>query len=100
MEEAERVYIDEALSPRGQLGKLSSRREYEVDRIRDVRSGLNTRYGRVHRQFLVRWKGHTDEIWVDEASLNCGTLLQEFERDRARRNRFEVMQVHEEESIC
>ena len=33
-----------------------------------------------------------------EADLNCGALLQDFERDQARKNRFEVMQSHEEES--
>ncbi|OWY94674.1 hypothetical protein PHMEG_00035528 [Phytophthora megakarya] len=37
-----------------------------------------------------------DPTWIDEADLNCGALLYEFLRDRANRNRFGVMQSHEE----
>ena len=33
--------------------------------------------------------------WIDEVDLNCGALLQEFDRDRVSKNRFEVMQSHE-----
>jgi hypothetical protein len=72
--------------------------EYEVEAIVDVRSGRKTRYGRVHRQFLVKWKGYPDLSWVDEADLSCGAILQEFERNRVSRNRFEVMQSHEGKS--
>ncbi|WP_369333609.1 chromo domain-containing protein [Corallococcus praedator] len=62
----------------------------------DTRSGKKTRFGRTHREYLVRWKGYDDPEWIDECDLNCGALLREFERDRVRRNRFEVMQTHEE----
>ena len=47
---------------------------------------------------LVHWKGYSDPSWIDEADLNCGAMLEEFERNRISRNRFEVMQSHEEES--
>ena len=36
-----------------------------------------------------------DPAWADEEDLNCGDLLQEFDRDRVSNNRFEVMQSHE-----
>ena len=84
VEETERVDFDEALLPEDSWESELTEGEYEVDSIRDVRSGRRTRYGRVHRQFLVRWKGHKKETWVDEAKLNCGALLQGFECDRAR----------------
>ena len=32
-----------------------------------------------------------------EADLNCGAIMQDFDRDRVSRNRFEVMKSHEEE---
>ena len=70
--------------------------ELEVERITDMRSGRRTRYGRVHRQFKVYWKGYGDPSWVDEADLNCGALIQEWDRDCVRNNGFEVMQLHEE----
>ncbi|OWY98881.1 reverse transcriptase [Phytophthora megakarya] len=61
-----------------------------------VRTGKRTRYGRIYRGFLVHWRGYGDPPWIDEADLNCGALLYEFLRDRANRNRFGVMQSHEE----
>uniref|UniRef100_A0AAV1VER6 Chromo domain-containing protein n=1 Tax=Peronospora matthiolae TaxID=2874970 RepID=A0AAV1VER6_9STRA len=88
VEETERVDFDEDLLPEDSWENDLAEGEYEVDSIRDVGTGRKTRYGRVHLQFLVRWKGHKDETWVDEENLNCGALSQEFERDRARRNRF------------
>ena len=73
--------------------------KFEVEKIIDVRSGRKTRYGRVHRQFLVLWKGYSDPSWIDEADLNCGAMLEEFERNGISRNRFEVMQSHEEDLV-
>ena len=95
--ESDRFDFDEALLPEDSwLGELEEG-EFEVEKIVDMRAGRRTRYGRIHRQFKVCWKGHPDPDWVDEADLNCGALLQEFERDRVSRSRFEVMQLHEEE---
>ena len=61
-----------------------------------MRSGRRPRYGRVHRQFKVFWKGYSDPSWVDGADLSCGALIQEWDRDRVRKNQFGVMQSHEE----
>ena len=36
--------------------------------------------------------------WIDEADLNCGAMLQEFDRDRASRNRFKAMQSKEKKA--
>ena len=72
--------------------------EFEVEKITDVRSGRRTRYGRVHRQFKVYWRGYGDPSWVNKADLNCGALIQEWDRDRVQKNRFEVMQLHEEKN--
>ena len=69
-----------------------------MEEVLDVRSGRRTRYGLLHRQFLVRWKGCPDLSWVDEADLICGAILQEFERNRVSQNRFEAMQSHEGKS--
>jgi hypothetical protein len=85
------VDFDEALLPEDSWENELAADEYEVEKILDVRSGRKTRYGRVHRQFLVQWKQHNDPTWIDEADLNCGALLQDFERIRASQNRFEAM---------
>ncbi|OWZ02144.1 hypothetical protein PHMEG_00026341 [Phytophthora megakarya] len=61
-----------------------------------MRTGKRTRYGRIYREFPVHWRGYEDPTRVYEADLNCGALLYEFLRDRANRNRFGVMQSHEE----
>jgi hypothetical protein len=98
VDEAELFEFDEALLPEDSWQDDLREGEYEVERIADVRSGRRTRYGRALREYKVFWKGYDDPSWVDEADLNCGALLQEFERGRASRNRFGVMQSHEAEA--
>ena len=98
MPEEDRVDFDEAILPEDSWEGELEDDEFEVERIAYVRSGRKTRFGRVHRQFLVYWKGYTDPSWVDEADLNCGALLLDFDRTRASRNRFEAMQSREEGS--
>ena len=94
--EADRVDFDEDVLPEHSwVGDLAED-EFEVMGITDMRSGRRTRYGRVHRQFKVYWKGHGDPSWLEEVDLNCGALIQERDRDRVQKNRFEVMQSHEE----
>ncbi|OWY90124.1 hypothetical protein PHMEG_00041890 [Phytophthora megakarya] len=92
----DRVDFDEALLSEDSWIQDRDPDEYEVERISDVRTGKRTSYGRIYREFLVYWRGYEDPTWIDEADLNCGALLHEFLRDRASRNRFGVMQSHEE----
>ena len=98
IEEVYRVDFDEALLPEdsweGDLGED----EYEVEKILDVRSGRKTRYGRIQKQYLVQWRDFGGPSWTNEVDLNCGSLLQEFDRNRVRRNRFEVIQSYEEKA--
>ncbi|KAE9079607.1 hypothetical protein PF010_g22698 [Phytophthora fragariae] len=68
---------------------------FEVEAILDVRSGRRTRYGRTLKEYLVRWKGYVETTWVDEADLNCGGLIYDFNRRRTRESRFEAMQSSE-----
>ena len=49
----DRVDFDESLLPEDSWENELAADEYEVEKILDVRSGRKTRYGRVHRQFLV-----------------------------------------------
>ncbi|GMF41751.1 unnamed protein product [Phytophthora fragariaefolia] len=92
----DRLDFDEALLPEDSWESALAEDELEVEQIVNVRSGRCTRYGRVHQEFLVYWKGYAEPTWVHEADLNCGALLQEFERRMADRNRFHVMQSHGE----
>ena len=67
-----------------------------MEKIKDVRLGRITRYGRVHRQFLVHRNVYRYSSRRDEAHLNIGDLIQELDRDRVKKSRFEVMQSYEE----
>ena len=96
VDETERVDFDEALLPEDSWVTEWEDKEYEVEEILDTLTGRKTRYGRIQREYLVRWKGYPDPSWVDEVDLNCGGLLRDYERKQATRNRFEVMQSHEE----
>uniref|UniRef100_A0AAV1UK42 Chromo domain-containing protein n=1 Tax=Peronospora matthiolae TaxID=2874970 RepID=A0AAV1UK42_9STRA len=98
VEEVSRLDFDEALLPEDSWEGNLEVDEFEIDKILYVRSGRKTRYGRIHKQYLVQWKEYDDPTWIDEADLNCGALLQDFDRDRVSRNRFEAMQSHEEEA--
>ncbi|POM79026.1 Reverse transcriptase [Phytophthora palmivora] len=92
----DRYDVDEALLPEDSWVRDLDNDEYEVEKIVDMRSGRRTRYGRTLRELLVQWKGYDEPTWVDEADLNCGALPYDYLRDRTNRNRFEVMQSHEE----
>ncbi|POM68856.1 LOW QUALITY PROTEIN: Reverse transcriptase [Phytophthora palmivora] len=96
VENQDRLDFDEDLLPGDSWIQDRDPDEYEVEKITDMRSGRRMRYGRIHREFLVHWRGYDDPTWVDEADLNCGALLHEFLRDRTNHNRFGVMQSHEE----
>ncbi|OWZ20792.1 hypothetical protein PHMEG_0004749 [Phytophthora megakarya] len=48
--------------------------------------GKKIRFGRIYREFLVHWAGYNEATWVDEADLNCGTILNAFLRERANRD--------------
>ena len=70
VERGDRVDFDESLLPEDSWEIELDTDEYEVEQILDVRSGRNTRYGRIHKQYLVRWKEHSGLTWIDEADLN------------------------------
>ncbi|GMF48996.1 unnamed protein product [Phytophthora fragariaefolia] len=95
VDEAGRFDFDEALLPGDSWEMPLGEDEFDLDRIADMRAGRRTRYGRVHREFLVYWKGYENPSWVDEADLNCGALMREYERRLVNRNRFHVMQSQE-----
>ncbi|POM75698.1 Hypothetical protein PHPALM_7158 [Phytophthora palmivora] len=95
IQDQDRFDFDEALLPDDSWIRDLDNDEYEVKKIVDMRSGKRTRYGRTLREFLVHWKGYDEPTWVQEASLRS-EHLDDYLRDRTNRNRFEVMQSHEE----
>ena len=95
VDDIDRMGFDKALLPEVSWEVELKKDEHGVLKTLDVQSGRKTRYGRVHNQYLVQWKGSSDPTWIDEEDLNCGSLLQEFDRDRVSKNRFELMQSHE-----
>ena len=54
VDEASRFDFDEALLPEDSWAGNLDADELEVDKIVDVRSGRKTRYGRIHKQYLVQ----------------------------------------------
>ena len=54
VEGTERVDFYEALLPEDSWEGSLVVVEYEVESIRDVRTGRKTQFGRIHRQFLVQ----------------------------------------------
>ena len=60
VDEASRFDFDEALLPEDSWEGNLDADEFEVDKIIDVRSRRKTRYGRIHKQYLVQWKEYSD----------------------------------------
>ena len=96
VEEADRIDFYECLLPEDSWTRELDNCEYEVGKILERRVNKKTRYGRQRREFLIRWKSHSDPSWVDEVDLSCGALLRDFEHTVINHNRFEVMQSHED----
>ncbi|POM81060.1 Hypothetical protein PHPALM_1032 [Phytophthora palmivora] len=96
IQDQDRFDFDEPLLPKDSWVRDLDADEYEVEKIVGMRSGKRTRYGRTLLEFLVHWKGYDEPTWVDEADLNCGALLYDYLQNRTNRNRFEIMQSHEE----
>ena len=69
--ESERFDFDETMLPEDSWKHSFVSDEFEVEKIMNVRSGRKTRYGRIHREFLIRWKGYSDPSWIYEMDLNC-----------------------------
>ncbi|OWZ10017.1 reverse transcriptase [Phytophthora megakarya] len=93
--ESDPLDFDEILLPEDSWVPDLGAEEYEVERMSDVRSRKKTRFCRVYRERLVPWVGYNEPTWVDETDLNCGAILNAFLRERANRNRSNVMQSHE-----
>ncbi|XP_014214444.1 uncharacterized protein DDB_G0283697-like [Copidosoma floridanum] len=57
-----------------EVDEVSKEEEYEVEKVIAVRTIKGM------RQFLVRWKGYTqeDDTWEQEKELNCEELIEEF----------------------
>ena len=96
VKEAHRFDFDEAMLPDDSWEGDLETDELEVGKIVDMGADRKTRYGRVHQQLLVHWKGYVEPSGVEKIDLNCGVLLQDFGRDRASRNHFEMMHLRDE----
>ena len=72
VDESERFDFDEAMLPEDSWKRSLGSDEFELEKIMDVHSGRKTRYGRIHREFLIRWKRYSDPSWIDSMDLNCG----------------------------
>jgi hypothetical protein len=96
-----RFDFDEELLPEDRWEPGDLREDvFEVEKIVNMREGRAIRYGRTRREFEVKWRGYPDTTWVDELDLNCGGLLYDFLRERTSRNRFQVMQSHENGEVA
>ncbi|OWZ02832.1 reverse transcriptase [Phytophthora megakarya] len=90
VEEGDRVDFDEALLP-------EDSRETPLGFGRGRIRGGTDRRCELWTQHAI-WPRYRETTWVDEADLNCGSLLDEFERTQTNRSRFNVTQSYEEAS--
>ncbi|GMF19786.1 unnamed protein product [Phytophthora fragariaefolia] len=71
--------------------------EYEGESILDDRRPMETSTRRSVREFLVKWVGYDEPIWEPMTNLSCGGLLYDYLRDIRSSQRFQMVQVADED---
>jgi ribonuclease HI len=96
VDDADRLDFDEALFTEDSWDRVLEEGEYKVGTISDVKTDHRSRYGRTLREFKMHWRSmrilHGSMKRISTAAHCCLNAKQ----DRAKRNRFQVMQSHEE----
>lgn len=96
----DRLDFDEELLPEDSFEPDPEEGIYEVEQILDRKvMRPRTRNARHYVMYKVKWKGYQDPTWVKEEDLNCGGLIYDFNERQKSRNRFQVMQSHEESLV-
>ncbi|POM62244.1 hypothetical protein PHPALM_28619 [Phytophthora palmivora] len=85
--------FDASLLPEDSWEPENANDEYEVENIQDVRWVKRTRTSKRSREYLVKWKGYTDPEWIPVSQLNCGALLDAFNKGARDKARFQAMQA-------
>ncbi|GMF49733.1 unnamed protein product [Phytophthora fragariaefolia] len=91
-----RLDFDEELLPEDSWEPDSLAGEYEVESILDDRRPMETSTRRSVREFLVKWVGYDEPTWDPMTNLSCGGLLYVFLREKRSSQRFQMVQVADE----
>ncbi|GMF33603.1 unnamed protein product [Phytophthora fragariaefolia] len=91
-----RLDFDEDLLPEDSWEPDSLAGEYEVESILDDRRPMETNTRRSVREFLVKWVGYDEPTWEPMTNLSCGGLLCDYLREKRSSQRFQMVQVADE----
>ncbi|GMF53029.1 unnamed protein product [Phytophthora fragariaefolia] len=91
-----RLDYDEELLPEDSWEPDSRTGEYEVEFILDDRSPMETSTRRSVREFLVKWVGYDEQTWEPMTNLSFGGLLYDYLREKRSSQRFQMVQVADE----
>ncbi|GMF36928.1 unnamed protein product [Phytophthora fragariaefolia] len=92
-----RLDIDEELSPEDSCEPDQLAGEYEVETILDDKTPLSTSTERPVHEFLVKWVGYDELTWEAASNLSCGSLLYDYLRYKRSEQRFQMVQVADED---
>ncbi|GMF60115.1 unnamed protein product [Phytophthora fragariaefolia] len=95
--EEARLDFDEELLPEDSWEPDSLAGEYEVEFILDDRRPMETSTRRSVREFLVKWVGYDEPTWEPMTNLSCGGLLYDYLREKRSSQRFQMVQVADED---
>ncbi|GMF34102.1 unnamed protein product [Phytophthora lilii] len=95
--ENSRFDFDEELLPEDSWEPDHLAGEYEVEAILDDRTPMSTSTERAVREFKVKWVGYDDPTWEPASNLSSGGLLYAYLRRKQRDQRFQMVQVADED---
>ncbi|GMF34546.1 unnamed protein product [Phytophthora fragariaefolia] len=92
-----RLDFDEELLPEDSWEPDMLAGEYEVEYILDYRRPMETSTRRSVREFQVKWVGYDEPTWERMTNLSCGGLLYGYLREKRSFQRFQMVQVADED---
>ncbi|GMF18429.1 unnamed protein product [Phytophthora fragariaefolia] len=95
--EQTRLDFDEELLPEDSCEPDQLAGEYEVETIFDDKTPLSTSTERPVHEFMVKWVGYDELTWELASNLSCGGLLYDYLRRKRSEQRFQMVQVADED---
>ena len=91
-----RLDFDEELLPEDSFEPDNQADVWEVEALLDDRTQRERKFGRICRQYLVKWKGNHAPTWTSENNLSCPALIHDYWDKKRAAHRLQQVQLADE----